>query len=674
MTRKVADTPRFLPPPLVAALLALSGIPLLAHLPWWTVALGAVFTAWRYAEGRWVARPPRLLLWVLVLAVGLLVYGRFRTLVGEHPGLSFLVMLLGLKCLEAETPRDAVVLVLLSYVALLGDLLFRPSMAMGAFALAFLIMSFVALSLIAQPHGLAFRQRLRQSTIVMLQAIPLAALAYVVFPRIAGGLWRSAPRPVGQTGLTPDLRPGSLSALLSSRAVAMRVIFHGPRPRRDQRYFRAYVLTATNGRVWHPGPPDAPGITKGRPYSPYTVLLNPTENRVLPVLDWPVSAPQRTRLEPGGVLRARHAVRHLVRYRLTSARRRYDRLTRTGRRQDLALPSDLNPRTRALAARLGQGTPSPQALAQRVLAYFVRHHFVYTLNPPTMGPHPISRFLFRVRAGYCEDYAAAFATLMRAAGVPTRIVVGFYGGEFNPEGGDIIVRNYDAHSWDEIWSGRRWLRVDPTAVVAPGALQERWPVFRRFLAQGGARFATPRPWWKVLRHRVGLFQDAATTAWDNWVVDYSSRRQAALLRKLGWRDADPFALGLVTIVLAFSALSLVKAFGGRVRHVRDVGRKAYDRYCRRMARIGIARRGAEGPADYGTRAARARPDLGAEIALITRHYMAVRYGGQTAALSELKRAVRRFRPGARARQRSAGLADGRAKARRFLRPRPTERR
>ncbi len=672
MASKAAAIPRFLPPPLIAGLMAAACVPLLTHLPWWTVAISAVFTVWRYAAGRWAGRPPRLLLWVLVLAVGLLVYGRFHTLVGEHPGLSFLVMLLGLKCLEAETPRDAVVLVLLTYVALLGDLLFRPSMAMGAFALAFLTVSFVALSMIAQPHGLSFRQRLRQSTVVMLQAIPLAALAYVVFPRIAGGLWRSAPRPVGQTGLTPDLRPGSLSALLSSRAVAMRVIFHGPRPRRDQRYFRAYVLTATNGRVWRPGPPDAPGTTKGRPYAPYTVLLNPTENRVLPALDWPIAAPARTRLEPGGVLRARHTIRHLVRYRLSSASRRYGRLTADGRRRDLALPSDLSPRIRVLAARLGRGAQTPQALAQRVLGYFVRHHFVYTLNPPTMGRHPISRFLFRVRAGYCEDYAAAFATLMRAAGVPTRVVVGFYGGEFNPDGGDVIVRNYDAHSWDEIWSGHRWLRVDPTAVVAPGALQERWPTFRRFLEHGGARFTTARPWWSALRHRVRLLRDAATTEWDNWVVDYSSRRQAELLRHLGWRDAGPVALGLVTVALAFAALSLVKTLGGRVRLARDAGREAYDRYCRRMARIGIARRAAEGPATYGARAARARPDLGGEIARITQRYLEVRYGGQATALPDLKRQVNRFRPRGRPHRRPVRAGGETTRARRSRGPRRAE--
>ncbi len=648
MTARAAEPAVFTPPPLTAALIVLACLPLLAHLPWWTVATALVFTGWRYARDRYVARAPRVLLWLLVAAVTLLVYAHFHTLFGEHPGLSFLIMLLGLKCLESDSRRDAVVLVLLCYVTLLGDILFQPSMAMGAFALLFLTASFVALSVIAQPRGLGMRQRVRQSTVIMLQAIPLAALAYVVFPRIAGGLWHSAPRPVGQIGLTPDLRPGSLSALLSSRAVAMRVIFHGPRPARDRRYFRAYVLTVTNGRVWRPGRLRTVGHTQGGPFSSYTVLLNPTGNRVLPALDWPLKVPRGDTLGPGGVVRARHAVRHLVRYRVTSGARRYGPLTAAGRRRDLALPATLNPRIRRLVARWRQTSSAPRALARDALSYFVRHHFVYTLNPPTMGRHPISRFLFHVRAGYCEDYAAAFATLMRAAGVPARVVVGFFGGEFNPDGGDIIVRNYDAHAWDEIWVRGRWLRIDPTAVVAPGALQERWPAFRRFL-EHGTTFQGSRSWWDRVHHRLGLWRDAATTEWDNWVVDYSRRRQAELLRRLGWRDAGPLALGLVTLILAITAVSLVKTLGGRVRRVRDPARSAYERYCRRLRRVGLVRTAGEGPRDFGLRARQARPDLGAEIATITRCYVECRYGERREALAELKARVARFRPRSRSR-------------------------
>ncbi len=631
-------------PAILVALIACSFVPLITHLPWWTWAAAALFVAWR-AGGLWLRLPSRTLRWVLVLGVTALVYRRFHTLLGERPGMSLLVLLVGLKALEARSQRDSVILVLLSYIALLGSLLVHPSLFIGLYALAFLVASFVTLSVISQPVGLSMRRRWRQAFILLLQAIPLALIAYVVFPRIAGGLWRSAPVPIGQTGLTAVLRPGSLSDLLSSRKVAMRVIFHGTPPPKSQRYFRAYVLAATNGRVWREGPPEGKvGRSRGQPRRRYTVLLNPTGNRVLPALDWPVDAPRHATIMAGGVVRAQHRIRHILRYRLESAPVRRGSLAPAERREDLALPSDLDPRIVALARRFASRGASPATIVHRALAYFVRHHFVYTLTPPAMGRDPVRRFLFHVRAGYCEDYAAAFATLMRAAGLPTRVVVGFFGGEFNPDGGDVIVREWDAHSWTEVWIGGVWRRVDPTAVVAPGALHEGVGALRRLLEERAGQSGSYRSWWGTFRHQLRLWQDAATTNWDNWVIDYNARRQAALLRRLGWKNAGLASLGIVTLTLGVLVASLLKTLGGRTRRPQDPALRAYGLYCGRLARIGLARRDSEGPRDYLARAVAARPDLDLQMTAITAAYIEARYAQRSAALARLRLRVRSFRP------------------------------
>ena len=638
-----AAVPQALPAILVA-LVACSLVPLITHLPWWTWVAALLFLTWRTGVAR-LALPARALRWFLVLLVTILVYGRFHTLLGERPGMSLLVLLMGLKSLEARSQRDSVMLVLLSYVALLGGLLVHPSLLTGLYALAFLVASFVTLSVISQPLGPPMRQRLRQTIILLLQAIPLALIAYIVFPRIAGGLWRSAPVPIGQTGLTAVLRPGSLSDLLTSRKVAMRVIFQGAPPPKDQRYFRAYVLTATNGRVWREGVPwRHMGYSEGRPKHRYTVLLNPTGNRVMPALDWPVVAPRHATLVAGGLVRARQTVRRIIRYTLQSAPDRRGSLSRAERRSDLALPPNLDPRIVALAQRFASRAASPETIVHRALAYFVHHHFVYTLTPPAMGRDPVRRFLFHVRAGYCEDYAAAFATLMRAAGVPTRVVVGFFGGEFNPDGGDVIVRDWDAHSWTEVWVGGVWQRVDPTAVVAPGALHEGVRALRRLLERRAAHFGPYRSWWAVLRHRVMLWHDAATTNWDNWVIDYNGRRQAALLRRLGWKDASLASLGLATLALLALIIALIKTLGGRTPAPWDPALRAYSRYCRHLARVGLARQDWEGPRDYLARAVRARPDLGPDMTAITKAYIEARYAQRPAALRRLRLGVRLFRP------------------------------
>ena len=631
-------------PAILVTLIACSLVPLITHLPWWTWATAALFVAWR-ASGSRFGLPSRTWRWLLVLGVTGLVYGRFHTLLGERPGMSLLVLLMGLKSLEAASPRDSVILVLLSYIALLGSLLVHPSLLIGLYALAFLAASFVTLSVISQPLGLSMRQRWRQTLVLLLQAIPLALMAYIVFPRVAGGLWRSAPVPIGQTGLTAVLRPGSLSDLLSSRKVAMRVLFHRIRPPKSQRYFRAYVLTATNGRVWREGPPAArAGRSEGRPRYRYTLLLNPTGHRVLPALDWPVAAPHGAAIVAGGVVRAPHRVRHIRRYTLQSAPVRRGSLTPRERREDLALPADLDPRIKALAQRFASGAASPETIVHRALAYFVRHHFVYTLTPPAMGRDPVRRFLFHVRAGYCEDYAAAFATLMRAAGLPTRVVVGFFGGEFNPDGGDVIVHDWDAHAWTEVWIGGVWRRVDPTAVVAPGALHEGIGALRRLLAKRAGRFGPYQSWWAAFSHRLRLWHDAATTAWDNWVIDYNGRRQAALLRRLGWKGASLASLGLATLAFLVLIVSLIKTLSGRTAAPRDPTARAYDRYCRRLARIGLARRGFEGPRDYLARAVLARPDLAPDMTAITAAYIEARYAQRPGALARLRLGVRSFRP------------------------------
>ncbi|HUW98209.1 MAG TPA: DUF3488 and transglutaminase-like domain-containing protein [Acidiferrobacter sp.] len=648
MTTPTSATPATLPA-IVAILVALALAPLVGEIPWWATGAAGTFLAWRALGVRYLGMPSRAVRWLLAGLVILLVLAHYHTIFGERPGFSFLVMLLGVKCLEARDRRDFVMLVLLGYLALLGDLLFRPTLLMGLGALALIVASFVALSVIAQPQGPAMRARWRQGALLLLLAVPLALLAYIAFPRIAGGLWHGTPQPLGQVGLTPVLRPGSLAALLSSRAVAMRVIFQGSRPPREVRYFRAYVLTATNGRSWRAGAPLArPGTTGGVPTQSYSVLLNPTGNRVVPALDWPLAAPRGGMLEGGALVRARHIIRRVVRYELRAAPVRQAALTPAARRQDLALPADLDPRIRHLARRLARGAGGPRAIANRVLSYFVSHHFVYTLTPPAMGQDPTGRFLFTVRAGYCEDYASAFATLMRAAGVPTRIVVGFLGGEFNPDGGDVIVRDRDAHAWAEIWVAGIWRRVDPTAAVAPTALHEGVGALQLLLAQRAGHYSIYRAWWGGLTHHLMLWHDAATTTWDNWVLDYNWQRQEALLQRLGWRNANRVSLAVVTLALLILIGSAIKAMGGRTRPPSDPAHRIYERYCRRLARIGLTRRLSEGPVDYATRAARARPDIQAEVERITRAYVATRYAQDDGALADLRRQVRRFRPRRRA--------------------------
>jgi hypothetical protein len=282
------------------------------------------------------------------------------------------------------------------------------------------------------------------------------------------------------------------------------------------------------------------------------------------------------------------------------------------------------------------------AIVARALAQFREQPFFYTLNPPLLGAAAVDDFLFRTRRGFCEHYASAFVFLMRAAGVPARVVTGYQGGERNPLGNYLIVRGRDAHAWAEVWlEGRGWVRVDPTAAVAPSRVER---------GVAAALPAGERPgglgagaWLQPLR----LGWDLVNNQWNQWVLGYNQERQRQFLARLNpflaeWQGMV-WALGGGAVILVLTALALLWPRLARVR--RDPASRAYLRFCGRLARRGIARAAAEAPLDYAGRASRLRPELAEEIQRITRLYLASRYGqAGDVALRELRVAVAAFRP------------------------------
>ena len=629
----------------LALLMLVSAVPLVGHIPWWILLCVAVLVLWRLSGIQWLPLPGRGVRWLVALVASGVFFLRFHTFIGERQGIAFFMLLYGLKLLETAGRRDLIVLALLSYIGLFGGILYDPGIGMGLFSAAFLVLSFAVLGRIVAPQ-LPGRTRWRMAALLLAQAIPLAALLYLLFPRVAGGFFGHKNVAVGQTGISRILRPGSLSDLAQSRKVAFRVLFRGPRPAPSERYFRVYVLSHTNGHIWWAGSGWRPGVTRGHPRMRYTVLLNADGRRALPALDWPVAAPASGRMAGGATLFAARPVEHMIRYRLVSAPVRAATLSPRLRTTELALPDGTAPRLLALGRRLAAGTHNADVIAHRALHYFVAHHFVYTLTPPPMGQRPMARFLFTIRAGYCEDYAAAFAMLLRAAGVPTRIVVGYVGGQYNPDGNDVIVRAQDAHAWDECWIRGRWVRFDPTAVVAPGTVRYGLDGLvgaaeRGKMATGGG---LTTGLWRTFARFVMDWRDAAVTGWDNWVVSYDWQRQEALLAHLGWSKPDRMSLALLVLGLLAAAAYGVRVYGTRPKRTADPALALYRRYQARLGRIGLVARADEGPLAFAARVVRSRPDLAPAVHTITETYVATRYGGIRSQLPVLRRAVWRFLP------------------------------
>jgi protein-glutamine gamma-glutamyltransferase len=251
--------------------------------------------------------------------------------------------------------------------------------------------------------------------------------------------------------------------------------------------------------------------------------------------------------------------------------------------------------------------------------------FRYSLTPPTLDFDSVDDFLFHTREGFCGHYASAFVALMRAGGIPARVVTGYLGGEWNPVGGYFLIRQSDAHAWTEVWiDGRGWRRVDPTAIVAPERLRRGILDILPDALSGSTRLLHATPWL------VRLVQswDALNSAWNERVVKFDVDMQLGILERLGVRSADWTALvaalgsGLVGW-LAWIAWHIGHSAGPRPG---DPLGRAYRRLCRKLARAGVAREIHEGPLDYAEKIARRRPDLAPRVQPLLAHYAQLRYG------------------------------------------------
>ncbi|HPB74881.1 MAG TPA: DUF3488 and transglutaminase-like domain-containing protein [Chromatiaceae bacterium] len=611
--------------------------------------------------------PGRLILMPLALVAPALVFHSYGTLVGQEGGTALLTLLLALKLLEGRNCRDLRLAVMLFPFWLISHFFFDQSPGIALFLGLLLILNLALLADLARPlvhsapsscisaiggRGLlspsgmqAFFSLVREPvTLVLrltLQSLPLTLLLFVLFPRLDAPLWSFLPvEEVARSGINEWLEPGSVSELVLDGSLAFRVRFDGPVPAAEGLYWRGPVAWNTDGRRWSGGRPDqfaglvsAVGQTghAGQTLT-YQVTLEPSRQRWLFALDWPVATPERDAVLTHDLqLLASKPIVETRTYRVISATSLLDPdLPAEQRAAGLALPDNITERMRELVATWQAQAGQPEELIQAGLRYFNAESFYYTLKPPRLGSNPADEFLFETRRGFCEHYASSFTLLMRLAGLPARIVMGYLGGERNPLGNHLIVRQSDAHAWVEVWlPGRGWTRVDPTAAVAPERVEPSPDL---------AGLASGRPLrlriggvgaWGQLLHGLRLFSDAVDEQWYRWVLGLDRSRQQALLERLGLGWLREYGLaGLMImaagVVLGFLMLLLRREPG---RTATDPLDQFYRHFCTLMARAGWPRQLNEGPIDYGQRLVAVTPaDMVERISSFTQRFARLRYG------------------------------------------------
>lgn len=636
-------------------------VPHFEHLVWWATAVLVLLLIWRaFLTLAKRPIPSRLLMLPLLVAAGGVVYLQYGTVVGQQAGVTFLLLLMALKLLEMRARRDIFVVIFLSFFILLTQFLNGQEIHVAAMALlAVIALFFVLISVNLDETDLPAGRKFKMVGWTLLKAVPLTAALFLLFPRISGPLWGTpGDSASGNTGLSNSMAPGSISRLLESTEIAFRAKFDGTPPSNDKLYWRGPVFGTFSGRAWtalSQRASEAPPVSiqgDARSIVSYTVTLEPNNRDWLFALEAPAALPVtgefRTRFTSDMQIVASDLVRQRVRYDMRSytSYRFNAEATEAERRNWLELPSTYNPRTLQLADEIRSRNGSDAERVRATLEYLRRGGYKYTLSPQRLGRNSIDEFLFDTREGYCEHYSSAFTFLMRALDVPARVVTGYQGGELNPVDGFVTVRQSDAHAWSEVWlQGRGWVRVDPTAVVAPMRIDQGASEIARQSGISLPGSASSFTWLRSIRFNW----EAVENSWNQWVLTYSQERQRDLMGMLGMAP-NWESLALVLAVVVAIVLGVMAALSLRSRTERDPLGDAFRLLRDRLDRAGVDTAEYIGPRELYARSKRVLvPDDAKRARKLLSRVERMRYsrgseGVARADIRALRRAIREFRP------------------------------
>lgn len=600
------------------------------HLPIWITVTTAGLGIWRYFidKKHWALPKLRwLILLTLLICIGLLF--SYGSSFGRDASVSLLLIMSGMKLLETKTVRDYILIISIAYFIVASTYVF--SQTASTFLLSLIPLTLLTATLVqtSLPQTLNSRLAFKLAGKMLLQSIPLMLVLFVLFPRLPGPIWGiSKDAYSGMTGLDDVLELGDVGHLIRNSSVAFRVQFDENIPSANQLYWRGPVLWRQQQNQWLTTESNVPLsheslMTTGIPID-YTITLEPHNRHWLLLLDMPTKLPDLATLRHDYTAVAKSPVRTRIRYQATSS-------------GQYTLSSELSPQQRKIALAinrdnnleaisLGQSWAQLPAdvIINKALKKFNQEPFVYTLRPPRLSSNAIDDFLFKTQKGFCEHYASSFVFLMRAAGVPARIVTGYQGGEINPNGNYLIVRQSDAHAWAEVWlKNKGWVRIDPTAAVAPERIEQgieealtemdELPIFVRQNAT----------WLK----KAYLNWDNINNTWNQWILGYDNKRQLAFLNKLSGEklSLSDIAISMIVAMLVMMLVTAVLLLTKKQGKPSLVDRQ-YAQHIKQLKKIGIQPQIGEGSVDFAYRIGGLLPKQAKQAIHIATLYNELKYG------------------------------------------------
>lgn len=616
---------------LLALLVAV--IPHIFFLPFWVLIFCAI--SWGYVYLSLTYRLPQLhgMLKVFITIASVLgvviTYGPAQ---GGESSVSLLLIMAALKPFEIKGKRDRMVIIFITYFLIISGLFYSASLIMTLYLVVSVTIASAVLMQINQPDKNLLSFFGRASSII-LQAIPIVIILFILFPRIQGSLWGFYRSSKGISAFSDSISPGDISSLARSKETAFRVQFEGEAPPPDKRYWRGLTLYAFDGRKWTRSFNER--ILDRVPFQGsnsirYTIILEPHNQKWLFALDLPNVVPRGAEMTDSLTLRLRRFLKQRSRFEMSSYLDYNTGSLSSVHRGLQKLPSGVNPRAHTLARRWLFQERDEQGIINQALNFFSTQGFSYTLNPPLLGKNSVDDFLFISKKGYCEHFASAFAFLMRAANVPSRVVVGYQGGQKNPYADYYIVRQADAHAWVEVWIRKRgWVRIDPTSVVAP----ERITQGVEQAVQENERdifsaFPLPEPLQKLV-NTIMYRWDAVNTYWYQMIMGYTYEKQRGLLERLGIKGNDLkriiYGIILLACLITLVTVILIMAIRFQNRVKPDPIIRYYETFCHSIARSGLYRKPSQGPLDFLWEIRKKLPELSETSEHIINFYIQFRY-------------------------------------------------
>ena len=618
----------------------------------WLFLLSLALKFWMEPKGyRLRSVVLKLLLVATAVTTAFISYGSVN---GVEAGISLLVVLMSLKILEAHTAREFRVMVLIGWMLCLCGFFLSQDFTSALcllIAFALLVVALVQFHRGASPG--AVWPPVGTTCKLLLQASPLVILFFLLFPRInAGFRFELRPFRSANTGFSDRLSPGSIAALTNSSEIAFRAEFPGNSTRPSgPMYWRGLVMWRCNGMEWQapyePRPKSSSSTldvagSGGLSVSSANaqeiqqrITLAPNGARWMFALDRPIKAVPGAMLVRGDYLTSIQPIRKARQYEVVSSESNGSEITAKERADALQVPASISPAVRDLAYSWTVQNHDPRGVVGSALQFFRTQGFSYSLTPGEYND--LEEFLFRRRMGFCEHYAASFATLMRLAGIPARIVVGYLGGEYNELGHFILVRQADTHAWCEVWLPEKgWTRVDPTAAVAPGrAILDFTSFLETRIASGQMGGRSNGLIARLLRSgvftNVRVIWQTLSYEWDARFLAYDADVQDVLLTSMGMASRGTLFLVVEILLVAITLLAIYFAWMQlRTRSRADRVKALYEYFCRKTARLGVPRDPCEGPLDFARRAAPLLPNESSSIRQIANTYILLRYAPQPA--------------------------------------------